>query len=176
MQETDGYVGGGVSRFVDAMRIGVLTCSDTRSKGDQPDTAGQALIELCEERGWVVVSYYVTPDDREAIGVSLIEMCDIAEADIILTCGGTGLGPRDITPEATLDISERQVPGIAEAIRAQSFAVTRRAMLSRAVAATRHRTLIINFPGSEKAAREAFSFVADQLEHAVEMMRGGGHG
>lgn len=157
------------------LRIGVLTCSDTRSKGLAEDTAGRALIDLAEERGWLVVAYHVSPDDRESIGVSLTEMADVEEADIVFTCGGTGLGPRDVTPEATGDVCERLVPGIAEVLRAESYAVTKRAMLSRAICATRGRTLIINFPGSEKAARESFGFVAGQLEHAVDMMRGGGH-
>jgi molybdenum cofactor synthesis domain-containing protein len=157
------------------LRIGVLTCSDTRAKGEADDTAGRALIDLSEQRGWLVVAYHVCPDDREAIAASLMEMCEIEEADVVLTCGGTGLGPRDVTPEATLDLAERLVPGIAEAIRLESFKVTPRAILSRGVAGLRGRTLIINLPGSEKAARETFSFVADQLEHAVEMANGGGH-
>ncbi len=157
------------------LRIGVLTCSDTRSSGEAEDTAGRALIELCEARGWLVVSYDVCPDDCEAISASLTEMADLEKADVVLTCGGTGLSLRDVTPEATIDVSDRMVPGIAEAIRAQSFQVTRRAMLSRAVAAQRGRTIIINLPGSEKAARETFDFVSDQLEHAVEMVAGGGH-
>lgn len=158
------------------LRIGVLTSSDTRSAGQAEDTAGRALIELAEERGWLVVAYHVCPDDRECIAASLMEMSDVEEADVVFTCGGTGLGPRDVTPEATRDVSERDVPGIAEYIRAESLKVTGRAMLSRGVAAMRDHTLIINLPGSEKAAREGFSFVADQLEHSVEMVRGGGHG
>lgn len=157
------------------LRIGILTCSDTRSSGSAEDTAGKALVELCEARGWVVVAYHVSADDRESIATSLMEMSDVAEADVVFTCGGTGLGPRDVTPEATADVSERSVPGIAEAIRAESYAVTKRAMLSRGISATRGTTLIVNFPGSEKAARESFGFVADQMEHAVEMISGGGH-
>lgn len=158
------------------LRIGVLTSSDTRSKGEAEDTAGRALMALAEERGWLVVAYHVCPDDRECIGASLMEIADVDEADIVFTCGGTGLGPRDVTPEATRDVAERPVPGIAEYIRASSMQITKRAMLSRAVAAVRGRTLIVNLPGSEKAARESFAFIADELEHAVEMMAGGGHG
>ncbi len=157
------------------LRIGVLTCSDTRSRGEADDTAGRALIELAEERGWLVVAYHVCPDDRECITASLMDMADVEEADVVFTCGGTGLGPRDNTPEATADVAERMVPGIADYLRQRSLEITGRAMLSRAVSALRGRTLIINFPGSEKAARESFAFVADQLEHAVEMMAGGGH-
>lgn len=159
-----------------AITVGVLTCSDTRSRGEAEDTAGKALIELIEQSGWRVGAYHVCADDREAIAVSLVEMADVADCDIVLTCGGTGLGPRDITPEATMDIAERLAPGIGEYLRSASLQVTRRAMLSRATAAVRGTTLIINFPGSEKAARESFGFVADQLEHAVSMMAGGGHG
>ncbi len=158
------------------LRIGVLTCSDSRSAGEAEDTAGRALIELSEEAGWLVVAYHVCPDDRECIAASLMEMCDVEEADIVFSCGGTGLGPRDVTPEATMDIAERAVPGIAEYLRSESLKVTKRAMLSRATAAQRGTTVIINLPGSEKAARESFGFVAAQLEHAVEMVNGGGHG
>lgn len=158
------------------LRIGVLTCSDSRSAGEAEDTAGRALIELAEAAGWLVVAYHVCPDDRECIAASLAEMCDVEDADIVFSCGGTGLGPRDVTPEATMDIAERPVPGIAEYLRSESLKVTKRAMLSRATAAQRGQTVIINLPGSEKAARESFGFIAPQLEHAVEMVCGGGHG
>ena len=157
------------------LRIGILTCSDSRSKGEAEDTAGRALIELAEAAGWLVVAYHVCPDDRECIATSIVDMCDVEDADIVFTCGGTGLGPRDVTPEATADIGERLVPGIAEYLRAQSLLVTNRAMLSRGTAVQRGTAVVINLPGSEKAARESFGFVASQLEHAVEMVHGGGH-
>lgn len=157
------------------LRIGILTCSDTRSRGEAEDTAGRTLIDLAEQAGWRVVAYHVSPDDRESIAASLTEMADVDEADFILTCGGTGVGPRDVTPEATADVAERFVPGIAEFIRAESMRITPRAMLSRGSAAQRGQTIIINLPGSEKAARESFGFVSGQLEHAVKMMHGGGH-
>jgi len=157
------------------LRIGVLTCSDSRSRGEAEDTAGRAIIDLCEARGWLVAAYRVCPDDRECISTALMEMADVEAADIVFTCGGTGLGPRDVAPEATLDVSERAVPGIGEYLRAESLKVTARAMLSRGTAAQRGHTLIINLPGSEKAARETFGFVAPQLEHAIEMVHGGGH-
>lgn len=157
-----------------AIRVGVLTSSDTRSEAE--DTAGRALISLAEERGWSVVAYEVSPDDRVRLGDALIRMVEEHGADVVFTCGGTGLSPRDVTPEATRDVTDVEVPGIAEHIRSESMRVTKRAMLSRATAAVRGRTLIINLPGSEKAARESFSFVADQLEHAVDMMAGEGHG
>ena len=154
------------------LNIGIVTASDTRTVAQ--DTAGAALAALSEERGWSVVGYELVPDDETAL-VSAMERVAAAGADVILTCGGTGLSPRDVTPEATRRFADREVPGIAEAIRAASLAITARAMLSRATAAQRGSTLVINLPGSEKAARETFAVVADQLEHAVEMMAGGGH-
>ena len=157
------------------MKFGILTCSDTRAAGDAEDTAGKALIDLVEERGWLVIAYHICPDEDECIAGSLIEMADVDEVDVILTCGGTGFSPRDITPEATERVSDRRAPGIAEYIRAESLKITPRASLSRGTAGLRGTTLIINMPGSEKAARESFGFIADQLEHAVEMMAGGGH-
>ena len=157
------------------LSIAVLTCSDTRAAGEAEDTAGPALVKLCEERGWRIAAYTIRPDDEESIHREIVKMCDDLAADVVLTCGGTGLGPRDVTPEATAEACERMVPGIAEAIRAGSLRVTQRAMLSRGLAGLRGRSLVINLPGSEKAARETFGFVADQLEHAVEMMAGGGH-
>jgi molybdopterin adenylyltransferase len=154
------------------VRIGIVTTSDTRTVAE--DTAGAALKALAEERGWEVVGYRLVPDDIVKIVVAL-ETLDEAGVDVILTCGGTGLSPRDVTPEATMAFAQRPVSGIAEAIRAASLAITGRAMLSRATAAQRGSTLVINLPGSEKAVRETFAVVADQLEHAVEMMAGGGH-
>ncbi|MRS12876.1 MAG: MogA/MoaB family molybdenum cofactor biosynthesis protein [Actinobacteria bacterium] len=155
------------------LRIGVLTCSDSRTEAD--DTAGAALRELTVARGWEPAAYAIVSDDADAIAAALVSMADSAGCDVILTAGGTGLSLRDHCPEATLSVADRPVPGIAEAIRAESLAITKRAMLSRGVAAQRERTLIINLPGSEKAAREGFAIVADQLEHAVEMIAGGGH-
>lgn len=157
------------------LRIGVMTCSDTRFAGEAEDTAGRALMDLCEERGWSVVAYHVVPDEPEAIAVKLVEMADVDGADVLLTTGGTGLGPRDVCPETTLAVCDREVPGIAQAIRSASLAITDRAMLSRAIAAQRGDTLVVNLPGSEKAARESFAVVAGVLEHAVDMMAGGGH-
>ncbi len=158
------------------LRIGVLTCSDTRSTGEAEDTAGPALVALCESCGWTVSDYRICADDHDTIAAALVEMADVLGSDIVLTCGGTGLGPRDVTPEATRSVAARDVPGVAEHIRAESMRVTKRAMLSRAVAAQRGTTLIINMPGSLKAATEVFAFIADQLEHATDMAAGGGHG
>jgi molybdopterin adenylyltransferase len=157
------------------LRIGIITSSDSCHDGSREDTSGKVLAALCEARGWAVIDYHVCPDDQESLAVSIVEMADSDRADIVLTTGGTGLGPRDVTPEATLAVSERVVPGIAEHIRSESVKITGRAILSRGVAAMRGRTLIVNLPGSEKAARESFGFIADQLEHAAEMIAGGGH-
>ena len=156
-----------------SLNIAILTCSDTRDEAS--DTAGRALMELAWAEGHSVVNYEVQPDDRAVIAATLIRMADDEGADVIITCGGTGLGPRDVTPEATRDVSERLVPGIAEYLRAQSLLITGRAMLSRGTAVQRGTTLIINFPGSEKAARESFGFIAPQLDHAAKMARGDGH-
>ena len=151
----------------------IVTASDTRTI--EEDTAGAALAALIEQEGWSVVSHVVVKDDRATLGAAIVEACDERGANLVLTCGGTGLSLRDVTPEATADVCERNVPGIAEAIRAASLQKTRRAMLSRAVCMQRGGHLVINFPGSEKAARESWEAVADQLDHAMKMTFGGGH-
>ena len=130
---------------------------------------------IAENPGWSVVSHVVKDDDRAELAAAIVEACDMYGANIVLTSGGTGLSMRDVTPEATRDVCDRDVPGIAEAIRAYSMQHTRRAMLSRAVCMQRGTTLVINFPGSEKACRECWEAVADQLEHAMKMTAGGGH-
>ncbi len=158
-----------------ALRIAIVTCSDSCSVGSREDTAGRALSAECESRGWSVVSYRLCSDDVDVIAGAIAEAADTEKADVVLTCGGTGFGPRDTTPEATRLACDRDVPGIAEVIRAESMRITARAMLSRAVAGLRGRTLVVNLPGSEKAAKECFGFVAGQLEHASEMAAGGGH-
>jgi molybdenum cofactor synthesis domain-containing protein len=159
---------------VTTLRVGILTSSDTRT--EQTDTSGAALRGLCDERGWEVAAYAIVPDDRQAIADVLVRMADVDGCDVVLTTGGTGLGPRDVMPETTLSVADRAVPGIAEGIRSGSLKITDRAMLSRGTSAQRGSTLIVNLPGSEKAARESFGFIAGVLEHAAEMMAGGGHG
>lgn len=156
------------------LRIGVLTCSDSRHAGAE-DVCGHALIDMAEERGWVVVSYHVCPDDRECIAASVIEMCDAEEADVVLTCGGTALGPRDVTPDATIDISERDIPGIAEAVRRRLAEEDPAMILTRAACTQRGNTLILNLPGGESNVRIGFAAVADQLETAVWMTSGRGN-
>lgn len=156
------------------LKIGVLTSSDTRTL--ESDTSGKALMVLCGEHGWSVAAYCIVPDERAAIREALLQMTDEVRCDVIFTTGGTGLSPRDVVPEVTLEVSDREVPGIGEKIRAESLKITNRAMISRGTAGQRGSTLIINLPGSEKAVRESFAFVEGVLEHAVEMIAGGGHG
>jgi len=155
------------------IKFAIVTCSDTRSI--EEDTAGAALEELIRENGWTVASHVIVKDEREQIAAAIVEATDTIGADIVLTCGGSGLSLRDVTPEATADVCERNVPGIAEAMRAHSLKITGRAMLSRAVCMQRGRTLVVNFPGSLKAARENWEGIYEQFEHATHMMAGEGH-
>ena len=155
------------------MKFSIITCSDTRSEAE--DTAGAALKELIAEQGWEVSSYQLVKDEQAEIEKALMAAIDDVGSDIVLTCGGTGLSLRDVTPEATMAVCERNVPGIAEAMRLASLKVTPNAMLSRAVAMQRGKTVVINFPGSEKAARENWDAVVGALAHAVKMANGGGH-
>lgn len=155
------------------LKFAIITCSDTRSMKE--DTAGAALEELIKKEGWEVASHIVVQDDRVLIAGSILEACDEIGADIVLTCGGSGLSPRDVTPEATRDVCNREVPGIAEAMRYHSLQITPYAMLSRAIAAQRGNTLVINLPGSEKAARENWEGIVSALGHAGHMMAGEGH-
>lgn len=151
----------------------IVTCSDTR--GMKEDTAGAALEALIAENGWTCASHVVVPDERPFIASAIVRACDEQDVDVVLTCGGSGLSLRDVTPEATMDACDRNVPGIAEAMRAHSLAITPYAMLSRALCMQRGRHLVINLPGSEKAARENWEGVVKALPHAVKMMAGGGH-
>ena len=155
------------------IRIALVTCSDTRSKAE--DTAGAALEERIAQAGWTCTGRTVVRDDEDAIAAAIVAAADGDHADVVITCGGTGLSPRDVTPEATMRVCQRNVPGIAEAMRAYSMTKTRRAMLSRALCMQRGRTLVVNFPGSRKAAVESWEGVADQFDHAVHMMAGEGH-
>lgn len=155
------------------LKFAIVTCSDTRTL--EEDTAGAALEALIAENGWECASRVLCKDERADIAAAIVEACDVIDADIVLTCGGSGLSLRDVTPEATQDVCERNVPGIAEAMRAHSLAITPFAMLSRALCMQRGRHIVINFPGSEKAARENWEGVVKALPHAAKMMAGGGH-
>ena len=153
------------------MRIGVVTVSDRCFRGECEDRSGPAISdcfrEICER-----VEFRLVPDEKDLISASLIELSDDLGADVIFTTGGTGFAPRDVTPEATKAVIEKDVPGISEAIRAKSFEITDRAMLSRAVSGIRGKTLIINLPGSPKAVRESIEVVLPVLPHAVETLSG----
>ena len=155
------------------IKFAIITCSDTRTL--ETDEAGQKLEQLIAEQGWECVRRVVEMDEGPFIAGALIDACDNTDADIVLTCGGSGLSLRDVTPEATRDVADREVPGIAEAMRAHSVAITPFAMLSRAICAQRGHTLIINLPGSTKAATENWEGIVEALPHAVKMMAGEGH-
>jgi molybdopterin adenylyltransferase len=154
------------------IRVALLTASDKGAAGQRNDESGSVLREMLEAGGAEVVDYMVVPDDRLTISAQLIRMADQAGADLILTTGGTGFSPRDITPEATLDVIDRQVPGIPEAMRSKSLAITDTAMLSRAVAGIRKQTLIVNLPGSPKAVRECLEVILPVLPHAIQILKG----
>lgn len=154
-------------------RIAVITASDKGARGDRVDKSGPAICEMIASLG-EVVDYRVLPDDLEVLKKVMTELCDQKKVDLILTTGGTGLAPRDNTPEATLAVIEREVPGLAEAMRMESMKKTNRAMLSRGVAGVRNLTLIINLPGSLKAVRECLEVIMPALPHGLEIMTGRG--
>ena len=160
------------------MRVGVLTLSDKGSRGERTDTSGPAVGEVLRPIGARVERYELLPDDLEGIAAALTAWADSGSLDLIVTTGGTGFSPRDVTPEATLRVVERLAPGIAELMRAEGLRHTPMAALSRAVCGIRGRTLIVNLPGSEKGVRENLSVLLPILPHAVETLRGvaGDHG
>ena len=155
----------------DTINFGILTISDRSAQGARPDLSGPALVEAVEAQGWKVTSYEVVPDELDVIRSQLLTWADSRTLDVILTSGGTGFAPRDVTPEATRAVIERLTPGLDEAMRAASLAVTPHAMLSRAVSGIRGRTLIVNLPGSPKGAVENLRVIAPVLEHAVQLLR-----
>jgi molybdopterin adenylyltransferase len=157
------------------MRVCVLTISDSVFAGKAEDRSGPAVMARCRELGWDVVLSSVRADDRPSIEAFLIETADSARADLILTTGGTGLGPRDVTPEATAAVVERTIPGFPEQMRAVGARKTPRAILSRAAAGIRADSIIINLPGSPKGAVESLEAIADLLPHAVSILHGARH-
>lgn len=154
------------------IRVGILTASDRSSQGQRPDKSGPLLKSLVESLSMEVIAYHVFPDDEPVLKKALCHMADHFHCHLILTTGGTGLGPRDCTPEATRAIIEKEIPGISQAIREMSLRKTPFAMLSRAVAGIRGKTLIINLPGSPKAVEEAFETLKPVLKHALELIGG----
>lgn len=153
------------------MKFGVICVSDRCSKGLCEDKSGQLIKEILSPLGETVF-YEIVPDEKNLISLSLIKACDKVKADIIFTTGGTGLAPRDVTPEATKAIIEKDVPGFSEAIRLRSLEITPKAMLSRAISGIRGTSLIINLPGSPKAVKEALEVVLPVLPHAYETLSG----
>lgn len=153
-------------------KVAVLTISDKGYAGTREDASGQVVRAMAEAKGYTVVQATILPDERERISEELRRICDAREADLILTTGGTGFSPRDLTPEATLDVLERLCPGIPEAMRAMSLAITKRAMLTRAVAGIRGATLIINLPGSPKAVRECLEEILEPARHGLDILTG----
>jgi molybdenum cofactor synthesis domain-containing protein len=154
-------------------RIGIITVSDKGAQGQRVDESGPAIREMVKTLG-EVTSYQVVPDDLDILKEAMINMSDKEKVNLILTTGGTGLSPRDNTPEATLAVIQKEVPGLAEAMRSESMKKTNRAMLSRAVAGTRNNTLIINLPGSVKAVRECLAVILPALPHGLEILSGKG--
>lgn len=154
------------------MRAAIITASTTGYQKLREDKSGPEIERIAAEAGITVVSKKVLPDDREMLAEAMKEIADSSAAELILTTGGTGFSPTDVTPEATLDIVERQASGIPEAMRFYSMQFTKRAMLSRAAAGIRGKTLIINLPGSPKAVRECLEYILPELVHGVEIMTG----
>lgn len=157
------------------LRFGVLTISDRSSRGERPDMSGPALVEYINSRGWSVQISGIVPDVLDEISTTLAGWCSRGDVDIALTTGGTGFSPRDVTPEATRAVMDREAPGLAEVIRLESLKKTRHAMLSRGVAGIREKMVIINLPGNPGGAVDSLDSVADVLEHAVMLLRGDGN-
>jgi molybdenum cofactor synthesis domain-containing protein len=157
------------------MRVSILTISDSVSRGTHKDSSGPNLRERCGQLGWAVISENVLPDEPVEIREHLISLADGGKTDLILTTGGTGIGPRDSTPEATTEACQRLLPGISEVMRQEGRKKTPRAALSRAVAGVRGRVLIVNLPGSPRGAIESLDAVADLLPHALQVLRGARH-
>ena len=151
-------------------RVGIITASDKGASHEREDLSGQLIKDIVEEFGYSVASYTVLPDEKELLSEEMIRLCDKGLVDLILTTGGTGLSPRDYTPEATLAVAHRLVPGIAEAMRLNSLQFTKRAMLSRGVSVIRGSTLIINLPGSPKAVKENLDYIMPELLHALDIL------
>jgi molybdenum cofactor synthesis domain-containing protein len=153
------------------LRFGILTVSDRSSRGERDDESGPSLVLRIEDLGWKVDRYQIVPDESQVIIETLEEWADSGKIDVILTTGGTGFSPRDITPEATKAVIQKSAPGLVEAMRIESLKITPNAMLSRGIAGIRSRTLIVNLPGSPKAALENFEVFKPVVSHAVSLLR-----
>jgi len=158
------------------MRVAVVTVSDSVARGERQDGSGPALSERCRALGWQVLSYEALSDDREGLQKRLASLADLDSVDVVLTTGGTGIGPRDTTPEATAAVCQKLLPGLGELMREKGSQKNPRAVLSRAVAGVCKNALIVNLPGSPRGALESLDAVAELLPHAVEVLRGASHG
>mgnify|MGYP001590204496 CR=1 FL=1 len=154
------------------VHAGIITISDKGSRGEREDLSGQEIISLLKQTGVIVAQYKIIPDEKEEIRDTLIDYADKKSLALIITTGGTGVSPRDVTPDATLEVIDKEVPGMAEAMRRESTATTPHAMISRAVVGIRGNSLIVNLPGSPKAARENLTVLLPALKHAIEKIRG----
>ena len=155
-----------------SFKFAVLTISDAGSKGEREDSSGDVIVELMTEAGFSQVQRTIVPDEVDQISARLSEWCDSADADVVVTTGGTGLGPRDVTPEATREVIDIEAPGIAEAMRMETLKNTPFAMLSRGVVGVRNGCLIVNLPGSPTGVRETLEVALTSMPHALEMIRG----
>ena len=152
--------------------VGIITSSDKGYRGEREDKSGQVIEEIVSQNGFKVIKKVVLPDEKDLLEKEMINMCDNLNVNLLLTTGGTGFSKRDITPEATKSVIEREALGIVEAIRFYSLQITKRAMLSSATSGIRQNTLIINLPGSPKACKEALDFVLDDVKHGIEILLG----
>ncbi len=150
--------------------VGIITISDKGAAGRREDKSGQKIRQMLPEDEYEVVSYKIIPDERKQIADELVRLSDDMKCNLVLTTGGTGFSPRDITPEATMDVAQRNAPGIAEALRAYSMSLTPRAMLGRGVCVIRKNTLIVNLPGSVKAVSESMDFLMGNIEHGLDIL------
>jgi molybdenum cofactor synthesis domain-containing protein len=157
------------------IRVLVLTVSDSCAQGRREDVSGRTIEEMLPRERFAVRGRVIVPDDRDAIEAALSRAADEGEIDLVLTTGGTGLGPRDVTPEATAAVCDRLVPGLGELMRSEGFRKTPYAVLSRGLAGIQKNTLVVNLPGSPRAVRESLEVIMAVLPHAVEMLHGGGH-
>ncbi len=157
------------------IKVAILTVSDSCSQHKREDISGQTIKEILPKDKFEICEHKVVADEHRSIKEALLYFSDELKADIVLTAGGTGLGPRDVTPEATIEICQKMVPGLAEAMRSEGLKKTKKAILSRSVAAIRGNTLLINLPGSPKGVKESLEVILDVLPHAVKMMHGAGH-
>ena len=155
--------------------VGIITSSDKGFVGEREDKSGELIVEIVEAKGYRVERKIIVPDEEEAIVKEIVYMADDLNVDLILTTGGTGFSPRDVTPEATIKVCDRMANGISEAIRNYSLSITPRAMLSRAVSGIRKETLIINLPGSPKAVKESLDYIMDSVHHGLEILTDKAH-